>query len=449
MHGSSRCIQVIWKCGSFSLAITRISHPCLDTDIRALSIRSRTIARTQRVTNTLSFPLCFFTLMVFFPFVFFHLLLFFFFHLLFLFFSFCFFVPFFPFFSPIVSLSLFFTFCFFTLLFFSPFCFFPFCFFPFCFFLSLFFFFCPLCFFVSLLFCFSPLFCFVFLPFVLFFSPLLFCFSPFCFVFLPSFCFVFLHSFCFVFLPLFVLFFSPLFVLFSPPSFCFVFLPSFCFVFLPSFCFVVLTSFCFVFLTSFCFVFLTSFVLFFSPLLFCFSQGGDRCELGREVEGRRSTSIYFTWTRDCCGCSSFERKAWLTHQDQGSSGHRRVCLTTKVVARHGATPGCSGCVGLGPRTEACRVRLEKALADERADPVGTPVGPISEPTSESHEPAPAAQQEPASSSSRPAAPMPTQNLQIRTSRWIYQWNWDHKNAENAKERGQSRRQQVKSLEDQW
>ena len=55
----------------------------------------------------------------------------------------------------------------------------------------------------------------------------------------------------------------------------------------------------------------------------------------------------------------------VTQQDQGPSGHRRVYLTTRVVARHGATPGCSGCVGLGPHTEACRVRLEKALADER------------------------------------------------------------------------------------
>ena len=28
-------------------------------------------------------------------------------------------------------------------------------------------------------------------------------------------------------------------------------------------------------------------------------------------------------------------------------------LTTRVVAKHGATLGCSGCVGLGPHTEAC------------------------------------------------------------------------------------------------
>ena len=41
----------------------------------------------------------------------------------------------------------------------------------------------------------------------------------------------------------------------------------------------------------------------------------------------------------------------VTQQDQGPSGHRRVYLTTKVVVRHGASPGCSGCVGLGPQTE--------------------------------------------------------------------------------------------------
>ena len=43
----------------------------------------------------------------------------------------------------------------------------------------------------------------------------------------------------------------------------------------------------------------------------------------------------------------------VTQQDQGPSGHRRVYLTTKLVARNDATPGCSGCVGLGPHTEAC------------------------------------------------------------------------------------------------
>ena len=66
---------------------------------------------------------------------------------------------------------------------------------------------------------------------------------------------------------------------------------------------------------------------------------------------------------------------------------------------------------LGPHTEACRVRLKKALADARADPVETPVGPITEFTAESQEPTPVSQQEPVTSSSGPATPMPTQNLQ--------------------------------------
>ena len=54
---------------------------------------------------------------------------------------------------------------------------------------------------------------------------------------------------------------------------------------------------------------------------------------------------------------------------------------------------------------------KKAVADERADPVETPVGSITEPATESQESTPVAQQEPASSSSGPAAPMPTQNFQ--------------------------------------
>ena len=41
----------------------------------------------------------------------------------------------------------------------------------------------------------------------------------------------------------------------------------------------------------------------------------------------------------------------VTQQDQGPSGHRRVYLTTKVVARFGATTGCRVCVG--PHTEGC------------------------------------------------------------------------------------------------
>ena len=132
----------------------------------------------------------------------------------------------------------------------------------------------------------------------------------------------------------------------------------------------------------------------------------------------------------------------VTQQDQGPSGHRRVYLTTGVVVRHGATPGCSGCVGLGPHTEACRVRLEKALADERADPVEAPVGPNTQLATKYQASAPAAQQEPASSSSSLGAPMPTQNLQNEQMDFTHGVG-DHKNAESAKERGQARRQQMK------
>ena len=104
------------------------------------------------------------------------------------------------------------------------------------------------------------------------------------------------------------------------------------------------------------------------------------------------------------------KSAIETRQDQDSSGHRRMRLTIEIVMRIGATPGCSGCVGLGSHTES-RVRSRRTSADERADPVETPIGPITEPATESQESAPAAQQEPTSSSFGPAAPMPTQNFQ--------------------------------------
>ena len=86
-------------------------------------------------------------------------------------------------------------------------------------------------------------------------------------------------------------------------------------------------------------------------------------------------------------------------------------LTTKVVARHGATPGCSGCVFLDHRQKDAECDWKKALADGRADPVEAPVRPITEPATESQESSPAAQQEPASSSSGLAAPMPAHNFQ--------------------------------------
>ena len=83
------------------------------------------------------------------------------------------------------------------------------------------------------------------------------------------------------------------------------------------------------------------------------------------------------------------------------------------------------------------MRLEKALADEKAsaDPVGAGVGPIAEPATEPQQPAPAAQQEPASSSSGPVVPMPTQNLQ--NEQLVHRWRWEHKNTESAREPSES------------
>ena len=121
----------------------------------------------------------------------------------------------------------------------------------------------------------------------------------------------------------------------------------------------------------------------------------------------------------------------VTQQDQGPSGHRRVYLTTKVVARHGATPGCSGCLGLGPHTEACRVRLEKAwLTRERVHRF------LSLP------PSPRNQHRWHSRSQHLHRLVLLRQCQHKTFRWIHRWSWDHKNAESAKERGQARRQQV-------
>ena len=78
----------------------------------------------------------------------------------------------------------------------------------------------------------------------------------------------------------------------------------------------------------------------------------------------------------------------VTHQDQSPPGHRRAYLTTKVMAKFGATPGCSGCVGLGPHTEACRASLDKAIVDEKtgAGVLGAVVGPIADHAADSSKP---------------------------------------------------------------
>ncbi|CAK0793479.1 unnamed protein product [Prorocentrum cordatum] len=74
------------------------------------------------------------------------------------------------------------------------------------------------------------------------------------------------------------------------------------------------------------------------------------------------------------GTASDLKAPIVSQQDQGPSGHRRLYLTRAIVQKYGATPGCSGCAGLGPHTEACRARLEKLVADAAAGPRGIAVG---------------------------------------------------------------------------
>ena len=59
------------------------------------------------------------------------------------------------------------------------------------------------------------------------------------------------------------------------------------------------------------------------------------------------------------------KSAIETSQDQDSSGRRRMCLTTKIVMRIGATPGCSGCARSRSHTGACRVPSRRTLVDAK------------------------------------------------------------------------------------
>ena len=137
----------------------------------------------------------------------------------------------------------------------------------------------------------------------------------------------------------------------------------------------------------------------------------------------------------------------VTQQDQGPSGHRRVYLTTRVVARL-VQRLAAVAVSVWDHTQKhvecdwkrhCPMRGQIVL-ERQLD------------QSLSLLPSPMNQHRRHSRSQRLHHPVLLRRCQrktFRTSRWIHQWSWDHKNAENAKERGQARRQQVKSLEDQW
>ena len=112
------------------------------------------------------------------------------------------------------------------------------------------------------------------------------------------------------------------------------------------------------------------------------------------------------------------KSAIETHQDQDPSGHRRMRLTTKIVMRIGATPGCSGYARSTSHTEALRVQSRRTLADakesESSRAVGAGVGAIAKMTVELEQPTAVMQQEPSPSPFfSPAAPMqePTQDIQ--------------------------------------
>ena len=111
------------------------------------------------------------------------------------------------------------------------------------------------------------------------------------------------------------------------------------------------------------------------------------------------------------------KSAIETHQDQGSSGHRRMRLTIEIVMRIGGTPGCSGCAGSRSHTKACRVRSRRTLADAKESQssrtVGAGDGSIAKMTVELQQPTVVMQQESSPSPfSSPTVPMqePTQNI---------------------------------------
>ena len=82
----------------------------------------------------------------------------------------------------------------------------------------------------------------------------------------------------------------------------------------------------------------------------------------------------------------------VTQQEKGLPGHRRVYLTTKVVARFGATTGCRVLCRLGTAHRRMLSAIGKGIGRRKAstDSVGAGVGAIAEPATENQQPALAA-----------------------------------------------------------
>ena len=105
----------------------------------------------------------------------------------------------------------------------------------------------------------------------------------------------------------------------------------------------------------------------------------DECIVLTENEVQKAKSLYRVTPKEKFLISELEngrefpwndvaenlKLAIETHQDQDSSGHRRMRPTIKIVLRIGATPGCSCCAGSRSHTEACRVRSQRILADAK------------------------------------------------------------------------------------
>ena len=112
----------------------------------------------------------------------------------------------------------------------------------------------------------------------------------------------------------------------------------------------------------------------------------------------------------------------VTQQDQGPSGHGRVYLTTKVVAKHGATLAVA--VSVWDHTQTlveCDWKRhwpmgEQILSKRLCQRLHHPV----------------------------LLRRCQHNLAERADG--YRWSWDQKNAENAKDCGQARRREVKSID---
>ena len=145
-----------------------------------------------------------------------------------------------------------------------------------------------------------------------------------------------------------------------------------------------------------------------------------------------------------------ERQGGKLESNGCDSAGPRLYWTTKVVARHGATSGCTVAVSVWVSTQKhverdwkrhwlTKERVQAQSERESDRLFSLPLSPKSKHRWHSR----------SQRLHHPVLVRRCKHKSFRTSRWIHRWSWEHKNAESAKERGQARRRQVKSLKDQW